>query len=267
MDIPRPASKPSKSPKQPNTERRSFMWKVGAGMSAVLAFAVPGMSKPRVNPNTGLKARVDQLSNQLGIHEDENAIRELHKTYETCLNNGMYEEVIELFAEDGEVIFNGGVFKGKRKGVRRLYCDQFSSGLTGKRIDPAPGFQLDTEQQQDTIEVAADRKSAKGRFSYSLQVGVPIVSDWPLVRMARLQGQGIMKWWEGGVYEVSYVKDIKDGSWKIKRLEHHVLSKADYRPGKSYARPISVPLFSKRYPEDPTGPDRLITGKQQLRKA
>jgi hypothetical protein len=51
---------------------------------------------------------------------------------------------------------------------------------------------------------------------------------------------------------------MKDGIWKIERLEHRVLSKADYRPGKSCARPISVPLFSKRYPEDPVGPDRLI---------
>jgi hypothetical protein len=267
MDIPRPASKPSKSPKEPNTERRSFMWKVGAGMSAVLAFAVPGMSKPRINPHTRLKAQVNQLSNQLGILEDENAIRELHKAYETCLHNGIYEDVVNLFTEDGEVVFNGGVFAGKRKGVRRLYCDQFSSGLTGKRIDPAPGFVPDTEQEQDVIKVATNRKSAKAQFSYSIQVGVPMISDSQLVNMARLQGQGIIKWWEGGVYEVSYVKDIKDGSWKIKRLEHCVMSKADYRPGKSYARAISVPLFSKRYPEDPAGPDRLIRATQQRRKA
>ena len=73
-----------------------------------------------------------------------------------------------------------------------------------------------------------------------------------------------MKWWEGGIYEVSYLKDMKDGGWKIKRLEYRVLSKADYRPGKSCARPISVPLFSKVYPADPAGPDSLTDNDQEL---
>ncbi len=76
--------------------------------------------------------------------------------------------------------------------------------------------------------------------------------------MARLQGEGIMKWWEGGTYEVSYVKDIKSGNWKINKLEYSVMAKADYRAGKSSARPVSVPCFSKVYPEDPAGPDKLV---------
>jgi hypothetical protein len=267
MDILKSTSKPNDTPKHPNTGRRSFMWKIGAAMSAVLATAVPGMSRPRINQDTGLKAQVDQLSKQIGIFEDKNAIHKLHQTCEILLTNRMYEEVVNLFTDDGEVIFNGGVFKGKKRGVRRLYCDHFSSGLTGNKIEPAPGFQADTEQQQDIIEVSPDRRSARARFSYSIQVGAPIISDSQLVRMAHLHGEGIMKWWEGGIYEVSYVKDIKDGGWKIKRFEYRVLSKADYRPGKSYARPISVPPFTKVYPEDPAGPDKLIHPGQGLWKA
>jgi len=81
--------------------------------------------------------------------------------------------------------------------------------------------------------------------------------------MARLHGEGIMKWWEGGTYEVSYVKGIRDGDWKIKRLEYRVLSCSDYKPGKSHARPISVPLFSKVYPDDPSGPDILTNNDQR----
>jgi hypothetical protein len=256
MDILKLTSKPNGTPKQPNTGRRSFVWKIGAAMSAVLATAVPGISRARINRDTGLKAQVDQLSNQVGILEDENAIRRLHQEYVNLLNNGMYEEVVDLFTDNGEVIFNGGVFKGKKRGVRRLYCDQFSAGLTGKNIEPAPGFQPDIEQQQDIIEVARDRKSAKARFTYSMQVGAPIISDSQLLKMARLHGEGIMKWWEGGIHEVSCVKE--GISWKMKRLEYRVLSKADYRPGRSYAKPINVPAFSKTYPADPIGPDKLI---------
>jgi hypothetical protein len=66
-----------------------------------------------------------------------------------------------------------------------------------------------------------------------------------------------MKWWEGGIYAISYVRDSGNSGWKIKRLEYRILSKASYRPGKSHARPISIPHFSKVYPEDPAGPDIL----------
>lgn len=242
---------------QPNTRRRSFMWKMGAAMTAVLASAVPGKSNSGTGQDAGLKNQVDSLSSQLGILEDENAIRRLHQTYENLLNNGRYEEAVNLFTDDGEVVFNGGIFKGKSRGVLLLYNERFKPGLTGIRIEPAPGFHPTAEQQPDSINVAADRKTASASFSYSIQVGAPIVSDSQLVQMARLHGEGIRKWWEGGTYEISYVKDSRDSAWKIKRLEYRVLSKADYRPGKSHARPISIPRFSKVYPEDPAGPDIL----------
>jgi hypothetical protein len=237
--------------------RRSFLWKAGAAVSAILASAVAGVSKPLADQDAGLKDKVDRLSNQLGIHEDTKAIRALHQTYASYLDRGMYEEVVNLFAGDGEVSYNGGLFAGKERGVRRLFCDHFRSGLSGKKIEPAPGFELEPTQLQDIIEVAPDRKSAQARFAYSMQVGAPIISDSQLVKMARLQGQGIIKWWEGGIHEVSYMRE--GDSWKIKRLEYRVIEKANYAPGRSYARPIKVPSFSKTYPADPTGPDRLIT--------
>ena len=83
--------------------------------------------------------------------------------------------------------------------------------------------------------------------------------DSVLVQMARLHGEGIRQWWEGGTYEITCVKDSKDGSWKIARLEHHVLARADYQPGRSQAKPIAVAPFNKVYPEEATGPDRLVT--------
>ena len=248
----------NRCPKQPCNDqgRRSFLWKAGAAVAAVLASAVAGVSKPLAEQDAGLKDQVDRLSNQLGIHEDTNAIRALHRTYESYLDRGMYEEVVNLFADDGEVVFNGGFFTGKERGVGRLYSNHFRAGLTGKKIGPAPGFETDPAGLQDNIEVAPDRKSARARFAYSMQVGAPIISDSQLVKMARLQGQGIIKWWEGGIHEASYVKE--GGIWKIKRLEYRVTAKASYAPGRSYARPIHVPAFSKTYPADPAGPDRLI---------
>jgi hypothetical protein len=259
MDILKSKSTSDTDSRQPNTGRRSFIWRAGAAVSAILATAVPGMARNRFKRDTDLKAKVERLSKQVGLLEDENAIRGLHKTYEKHLDSGEYEEVINLFVDDAEVIFNGGLFKGKMRGVHRLYLGHFRAGLTGKKMDTAPGFQLNAEQQEDLVEVASNRHAAKARFTYSIQVGAPIKSDLQFVNMARLQGEGIMKWWEGGTYEVAYLKDIKDGKWKMKRLEYRTLSKADYKPGRSYAKPISVPSFSKVYPEDRTGPDKLMT--------
>jgi len=262
MDILKPKSASSDSSKQPINGRRSFIWKTGAAMSAVIASTVAGFSKPKSDPDTGVNDQIHRLTNQVGSLQDAMAIRRLHQAYESHLDKGEYEKVIDMFAHSAEVVFNGGVFTGKDKGIRRLYCDHFSSGLTGRKIEPAPGFEQNSEQLQDTVEVAADRKSAKALFPYSMQVGRPMAADSQLVQMARLQGEGIQKWWEAGVHEVTYVKAGE--SWKIKRLCYRVTSKADYRPGRSYAKPIEVPHFSKIYPADPMGPDRLITPKLEV---
>jgi hypothetical protein len=254
MAILKPTSVTGDSPK-PDTGRRSFIWKTGAAMSAVVASTVMGISKQKVDPDAGLKDQLDHLSNRIGSLEDANAIRRLHQEYESRLDRGMYEEVAGMFADDAEVVYNGGLFTGK-EGIRRLYCDHFASGRTGRKIEPAPGFETDPAQQLDIVEVAGDRKTATGQFPYSIQIGAPMTGESSLVEMARLQGEGIVNWWESGIREVSYVK--KDNTWKIRKLEYRVTLKADYKPGRSYAKPIDVPAFSSIFPKNPTGPDRLV---------
>jgi len=256
----KPTPETGNSPK-PITGRRSFIWKTGAAMSAVVASAVAGVSKSGADGSTGLQDQIDRLSSQVGSLEDANAVRRLHQVYESRLTKGMYEEVVGMFADGAEVVYNGGLFAGK-EGIRRLYCSHFAPGLTGKKIEPAPGFEPDPAQQLDIVEVAADRGTATGQFPYSMQVGEPMTANSSLVEMARLQGEGIVKWWEGGIYEASYVKVGE--SWKIKRLEYRAASKADYRPGQTYAKPIDVPAFSSLFPKNPTGPDKLIPASKLL---
>ena len=248
----------SRSGKQTSADRRSFIRKTGAAVTAVFASAVAGVSKIKAE-DADLKGEVDRLSKQLGILEDAKAIRYLHQAYESNLNRGLYEDVVKLFSEDAEALFNGGIFAGT-KGIQRLYLDHFSQGQIGRKIEPPSDLQLN---EQENIEVAQDRKSAKARFPYSMQVGTPMVSDSVLVQMARLQGEGVMKWWEGGTYDAAYVKN--GDVWKIKKLDFRTTYQARHVPGQAYSKPISVPPFSKAYPEDPTGPDKLITAKPELR--
>ena len=235
--------------------RRSFIRKTGAALSAVVASAAAGFSKPAATPDAGLKDQIGRLSNRVGNLEDADRVRRLHQAYESHLDRGMYEDVVAMFADDAEVVYNSGLFHGK-EGIRRLYCDHFAPGLTGKKIEPAPGFEPDPAQKPDIVDVAEDRKTATGQFPYSFQVGTPMTGDSSLVDMARLQGEGIVKWWEGGTCAASYVKVGK--SWKIRRLEYRAASKADYRPGRAYARPIDVQAFKSVFPGNPAGPDRLV---------
>jgi hypothetical protein len=254
MNILKSHSKPDSSLK-PDKGRRSFVWRAGAAMSAMAASAVAGISKSSPDSDDGSKSAMDRLSNQVGRLEDANAIRRLHDTYESHLNKGMYEEAAGMFVDEAEAVYNGGLFAGK-KGIRRLYCDHFASRQAGKKITPAPGFEPDASEQQEIVEVAADRKTASCQFSYSMQVGEPMAGNSSLEQMARLQGEGIVKWWEGGVCEANYVKVGE--SWKIQRLEYKPVSKADYRPGQIYSKPIDAPAFSMTYPANPTGPDKLV---------
>lgn len=231
----------------PDSSRRSFIWKMGAGVSAALASAGAARADVGAADNPALRA---------ALLEEEKALRGLHQVFELAMDRGLHDEVIGMFAEDAKVVFNGGIFN-RRSGVSRLYREQFPAGKTGARMEPAPGFELAADQQRDSVEVAADRLTATAAFTYSIKAGMPLASDTSLAAMARLHGEGVRSWWEGGVYRISYRKDGA-GNWKISRLEYDTLSRADYRSGRTYARPISVSRFATRFPEDQHGPDELV---------
>jgi hypothetical protein len=215
--------------------RRSFIKKSGAALSGVLAAAVAGSAKTA--PSTTAS---DDLALRLGKLEDANAVREVYRAYESALNQGRYEDALNLFAVDSEVSFDGGIFAGKDEGVRRLYMENFRQGLTGKKVEMSESL---TDIAAENIEAAADRKSAKAVFSYSMRVGTPMDASLQLVQMARIQGGGILHRRESGNCEVSFMKE--EESWKISRIE--------YRSAQSG----ETARFTKTYPENALGPDRL----------
>ena len=64
------------------------------------------------------------------------------------------------------------------------------------------------------------------------------------------------QFWEAGVYENDYVRE--QGVWKIRRLDYRVQWQADYEAGwarqEAHLRPASL-----TFPEDPLGPDELLS--------
>ncbi len=207
--------------------------------------------------NADLAEKVEQMSNRLGILEDTQAIRNLHYAYGYYIDKCLYEDVVDLFADDGEVHFAGGIYRGKDEGVRRLYVESFLEGFTGGKPGPVHGFLLDHLQMQDVIHVAPDRETAKARFRAFMQAGAHVTSESPMGEADRKEDRGPTQWWEGGIYENSYVKE--DGVWKIKVLNYNPLWHADYENGWSHTKvgyiPTDPPVL---YPENPTGPDAVM---------
>jgi hypothetical protein len=239
---------------RPDGERRSFIWKMGAALSAVFASAAACASRREADDVTSLKEQIAEMSNKLGILEDTNAIRKLHHAYGYYLDKCIYEEVVNLFANDSEVRFNGGIYIGKDQGVRRLYIENFSQNFTGEKNGPIYGFLLDHIQIQDIVDVAPNRKTAKARFRCFMQAGAHETSQSG--KEAAKQGRRPTQWWEGGIYENEYVKE--ENIWKIKVLDYRAIWHADYETGWAHTRINYVPPASKTYPENPRGPDKIM---------
>jgi hypothetical protein len=230
-------------------ERRSFLWKAGAAFSATAAAAATALTP-------GTRDTV-HASKEMLLSQDRNAIRALHRQFMSALNERRYADAVELFAEDSEVHFHGGSFIGKHRGVRRLYVEHLGGADLERTMHPAYGVLLALPAtDEELIEIAADRSSGTARFDSLVQATLALPSNLPLVEMAQLQGQGVLRWWERGRYENAYVNE--GGVWRIKALVHRPLWRAWDLLGRSMIPAGCIPRFSTSYPDDPAGPDELI---------
>lgn len=197
-----------------------------------------------------LERTVEDLSRRLQRREDELDVRKLQYLYGYLIDKCLYNETVDLFTDDGEVHFFGGVWKGK-EGVARLYIERFQKTFVYGNNGPIDGFLLDHPQMQDIIDVEPDGITAYGRARSMMQAG----------RHEDYQGEGDPRlrrrqWWEGGIYENTYKK--VDGKWRIHVLNYWPHWHADFETGWAHTRPQYVPFIDRCYPDDPTGPDALV---------
>ena len=199
-----------------------------------------------------LKMGLAALSDRVGQLEDTNAIRKLHYSYGYYIDFCQYDEVVQLFARNGVVVFLSGEYRG-HDGVARLYKSWFQEYFTKGRPGPEYGFLLDHFQMQDIITVAPDRNSAKGRFRALLMGGMHESREY--------RPEGLpQQFYEAGIYENDYVRE--DGVWKIKRLDYAVQWQADYEKGWAHTVAHLQPQ-TVTYPENPLGPDILLPEARQ----
>ncbi len=205
------------------------------------------MSEDRI---AALEAKLEEMEQRLTVREDELDVKKLQYLYGYLIDKCMYDQVVDLFTDDGEVRFFGGVWKGK-EGVRRLYVDRFRKRFTHNTNGPIDGFLLDHPQIQTIIDIEPDGKTAKLRGRSTMQAGRHVdyqgEEPWEKVR----------QWWEGGLYENTYKKG-EDGKWRIHVLNYFPHWHADFEKGWAYTEKEYVPFPKVLYPEDPSGPDALI---------
>ena len=198
-----------------------------------------------------LIARIEKLENEVGILQDVNAVRKLQYTYGFFIDKSQYNEVVDLFADDGEVWFLGGIYKGKA-GIRRLYIERFQTQFTQGHNGPRYGWLLDHPQLQMVIDVAPDRKTAQTRGRSMMQAGLHETAE------------GAQRaWWEGGLYENEYSRG-DDGIWRIKALRYFPFWHGSFAEGWAKTKIDFIPMAKTLYPEDPVGPDALIDPQPRL---
>ena len=199
-----------------------------------------------------VETRLAELEHKVGVLEDIQAIRRLHWAYGYYIDFNRPDEVADLFAEDGAVVFLSGEYVGK-KGVKRLYGDWIAGRFTGGRPGPVNGLLLDHFQMQDIITVAPDRQTAKGRFH-----GI-LLGGWHDDFQETKEEMMPQQFMEAGIYENDYVRE--GGVWKIKRLDYMMQWQANYEEGWAHTTAHLQPA-EKTWPEDPLGPDRLLPPEQ-----
>ena len=155
-----------------------------------------------------LSARVAELEQQAQRLKDINAIKLLQRSYGYYVDNQMWDQVVDLFSNDGSLeIALDGVYVGKEHIRRYLYA------LSGGQPGLAAGTLNEHYQLQPVIDVAADGKTAKGRWRAFIMSG-----SW-----------GGQANWGIGPYENTYVKE--DGVWKIKSIHWYETLIVPYEGG------------------------------------
>lgn len=140
-----------------------------------------------------------QARHRIGLLEDKNEIERLQYAYGYLIDNRMFREMVDLFADDGAWIEIGE--RGRYFGKERIHAF-LHQVLGGGRWGLTRNEVISHVQQQLLITVDDDRTHARARARAEVQGNSP--PDTPTFLFA------------DGIYENDYVKE--GGRWKIQGL-------------------------------------------------
>jgi hypothetical protein len=142
------------------------------------------------------QAAIAGLTHELALLQDKAAIERLQYAYGYFIDNRMFREMADLFADEGAWIEIGGRgrYCGKER-IHRFLHDVLGGGRWGLAKDEV----INHVQQQLLITVDPDRRHARARGRAEVQGNSP--PGTPHFLLA------------DGIYENEYVRE--DGQWKI----------------------------------------------------
>ncbi|HTV76852.1 MAG TPA: nuclear transport factor 2 family protein [Steroidobacteraceae bacterium] len=173
-----------------------------------------------------LLRRIEQLEIKARTAEDYMAICNLQAAYGYYVDKTLYDEAADLFARDARLEIAGrGLFVGQERVRKYLHAlPKLEFGCVFNHM-----------QLQPVISIAADGRSARGRWRNFIQIG------W-LGREAR---------WGEGTYENEYLRE--DGVWKIEYLHFYTTYYVEFEKGWNHGGvPLAGPLPGME-------PDRTLT--------
>lgn len=175
------------------------MIRLALAATIALAMATPALAQSAEERLARMRERVERL-------EDQNQIELLQATYGYYFDKGMWPEVAQLFSRNGRFEYGQrGIYLGQARIERALLL--FGPERLG------PGRLNNHMQLQAVITVAADGRTATGRFQGMVMLSQPGAS-----------GQ-----WGVGIYENEYVKESR--VWKIASLHFFPTGTTDYDLG------------------------------------
>ncbi len=165
--------------KDKKSTRRAFFVNGGAVLGAGVAATAGAAALTPAQPKQG------------GA-EDREAIRQLHLTFMSLVENQGSESAAGLFAEQGQLKLSGVTLHG--------------------------AYRLSPSQQRDEVKLADDRLHATATFHVEVELCTPLLEDCTAAQMARLQGNVADRRWESGRFEGRYIK--AQGQWKMASLRY-----------------------------------------------
>jgi hypothetical protein len=186
-------------------------------------------------------AALAKAEHAIGLLEDKNEIERLQYAYGYFLDNRMFREVADLFADNGAWIEIGerGRYHGKEN-VHRFLLEVLGGGRWGL----ARGEVINHVQQQVLITVDADRRRAQARARAEVQGNSP--PDTPTFLFA------------DGIYENDYVKE--GGRWKIEGIKVTMTFYAALERAKIWFG--TAPPDGQCAPDTPSDPPDPLLGRQ-----
>jgi hypothetical protein len=182
---------------------------------SVLMLAAAGCSNEGMQVNNEAAGEITALQHRLALLqveverlEDIKAIKILQRAYGYYVDQALWDEVADLFADDASAEFaKGGVYQGKERIREFLY--KLGGGATGLH----DGQLNEHIQLQPVVHLSTDGMTAQAR--------------WRALILAGQYGERAV--WGEGPYENEYRKE--NGIWKISKLHWYQTFIVPYEGG------------------------------------